>query len=241
MRLEQLVQAVESAGTTDIRAFALWPILRPVLGAPADPRLRGAIAALDAWFSAGGHRRALGRSGVYANNRSITIMDAWWPRLLAGIFRPALGGAAFTAVRDIADFNTWGAGAPTPSPTAPDFSVGMYGFVSKDLRDLMARSPAGALAGHRPRVPRGAYSRVYCGAGSLSACRQVLRRTLLAALAVTPKQLYGFGDCAANPQASCFDQNSFLVTGAIGLPSFPFQNRSTFQQVAQPTRRLPRG
>jgi acyl-homoserine lactone acylase PvdQ len=240
MRVEQLIQAVEEAGTTDIRPFALWPLLRQVLGAPADPRLRAAIGTLDAWFSAGGHRRDLHRTGVYANNRAITIMDAWWPRLLSAMFRPALGGAAFTAVRDIADFNNGSASDLGRSPAAPDFAVGMYGFVSKDLRDLMARSPAGALAGQRPRVPRGAYSRIYCGSGSLSACRRILRRTLLAALTVTPKQLYGFGYCAANPQASCFDQNSYLVTGAIGLPNFPFQNRSTFQQVAEPTRRLPR-
>jgi acyl-homoserine lactone acylase PvdQ len=240
IRAEQLVQAVEEAGSKDIRAFALWPILRPLLGAPADPRLRAAISSLDAWARAGGHRRDLHHSGVYEHNRAITIMDAWWPRMVTAMFRPVLGARAFAALRSMLALNTVGGGAPGQAPFSPDFSDDWYGYVSKDLRDLLARNHPGALAGQRPRLPRGAYSRTYCGGGSLSACRQILRRTLLAALAVTPKQLYGSGSCAADPQASCFDQNSFLVTGAIGLPNFPFQNRSTFQQVAQPTRLLGR-
>jgi acyl-homoserine lactone acylase PvdQ len=239
MRVEQVVQAVEDAGTTDIRPFALWRILRPVLGLPADPRLRAAIGALDAWARGGGHRRDLGHTGVDENNQAITIMDAWWPRLVTAMFKPALGSRAFDALRSMLALNAFSAGAGQP-PAPPDFSDDWYGYVSKDLRDLLARSPSGSVGGHRPRLPRGAYSRTYCGRGSVSACRQILRRTLLAALTVTPKQLYGFGYCTTNPQASCFDQNSFLVTGAIGLPNFPFQNRSTFQQVAQPTRLLGR-
>ena len=85
MRIEQLISAMDEAATTDIRSFALWPILKKVLGAPSDPRLRDAIAKLDAWYADGGHRRDLNnrditKGGVYQHNDAVTIMDAWYPQ-----------------------------------------------------------------------------------------------------------------------------------------------------------------
>ena len=50
----------------------------------------------------------------------------------------------------------------------------------------------------------------------------------------------GNGECAADPQPSCFDQNRPTVTSGIALGAFPFQNRPTFQQVVTLTQRLPR-
>ena len=114
-------------------------------------------------------------------------------------------------------------------PAAPAFAYGWYGYVSKDLRDALHSSPV-----------TGPYSRIYCGGGSLGQCRQALQSSLLAATSVTPQQLYGQGDCSSNPQPSCFDQNRFTSASAISLPPFPFQNRPTFQQVAQPTQTVPR-
>jgi hypothetical protein len=126
-------------------------------------------------------------------------------------------------------------GGPYPGgqPEAPDFADGWYGYVSKDLRDLLAAS-AGTTA------PRGHYSRVYCGQGSLPACREALQSSLLEALSVTPQQIYGHGACAEDPQASCFDMNRFVSASGISVPPFPFQNRPTFQQVVELVRTLPR-
>src|SRR2546423_15532888 len=76
-------------------------------------------------------------------------MDAWWPRLVAAEFKPALGSTAydrFTAFQPPGD-PIGGAAA------SPDWETGWYGYVSKDLRDLF---------GPRPQGPR---SRVYCGGG----------------------------------------------------------------------------
>ena len=116
------------------------------------------------------------------------------------------------------------------APKAPDFEEGWWGYVYKDLRDL-----------YGPK-PKGPYSRVYCGNGSKSKCRNLLQKTLGEAVKVTPAALYGGGNgkCATNPQPSCFDQNRPTVTGGIALGPFPFQNRPTFQQVATPTVKLPR-
>jgi hypothetical protein len=137
-----------------------------------------------------------------------------------------LGTGAFNALQVMLPFGSVTEGQP---PAAPDFADGWYGYVSKDLRDLLTGSS----------IP-GAYSRVYCGLGSLDTCRAAVRQSLIAATKVTPQQLYGQGDCSNNPQPSCFDQNRSTSASAISLPPFPFQNRPTFQQVIQLTRTLPR-
>jgi acyl-homoserine lactone acylase PvdQ len=225
MNIAQLVQSMEEPASEDIRMVKLWPTLKRVLGRPSDSRLKNAISLLDQWYADGGHRRDLDKSGPDEHTPAIELMDAWWPRLLDAEFHSALGDGAFNAVQVMQPFGSVTEGQ---QPNAPDFADGWYGYVSKDLRDLLGGG-----------VP-GAYSRVYCGDGSLPACRTKLRDALLAATSVTPKQLYGEGDCADDPQPSCFDQNRFTSASAISLPPFPFQNRPTFQQVVEPTQTLPR-
>ncbi len=235
MGVEQLISAMDEAATQDIRMVQLWPLLRKALGSPADPRLQEAISKLEAWYAAGGHRRDLSNNsisqpGTYENNEAITIMDAWWPKLLEAEFKPGLGPEAFSALRSMLEF---GAPEPGSEPAAPDFADGWYGYVSKDLRDVLG-------AGGEETAPPSPYSQRYCGAGSLSACRAVLQESLLQALSVTPAQIYGHGACAENPQASCFDMNRFVSASGISLAPFPFQNRPTFQQVVELTKTLPR-
>ena len=225
MNIAQLVQAMEEPATEDIRIVKLWPTLKKVLGKPANPTLTSAISTLQQWYDDGGHRRDLNKTGVDQHTPAIELMDAWWPRLLDAEFHPALGDAAFNALQVMLPFGSVTEGQ---QPAAPDFADGWYGYVSKDLRDLLGET-----------VP-GAYSKVYCGNGSLPACRTALQNALLAATSVTPAQLYGEGDCSSNPQPSCFDQNRFTSASAISEPPFPFQNRPTFQQAVQLTQTLPR-
>jgi acyl-homoserine lactone acylase PvdQ len=235
MGVEQLVSAMDEAATQDIRMVELWPILKQAVGSPNDPQLQEAITKLDSWYAAGGHRRDLSNAsisspGTYEHNDAITIMDAWWPKLLQAEFGSALGAGPFEALHGMLEF-----GLPDPGgePAAPDFADGWYGYVSKDLRDELAAGGEGA-------APSSPYSRTYCGGGSLSACRAALQSSLLAALSVTPQELYGHGACAENAQASCNDMNRFTSASAISVPPFPFQNRPTFQQVVELTRTLPR-
>jgi acyl-homoserine lactone acylase PvdQ len=151
MSIEQLVSAMDEPATTDIRCYALWPIMRLVLGTPSDPALLDARAKLDAWYADGCHRRDLtnhdiSKPGTYQHNDAIKIMDAWYPLLAEAEFRPTLGDSAYTDLRGMNDF-----GAVTPGVPAaggyPDFSDGWYGYISKDLRDLLARNGGPAAAG----------------------------------------------------------------------------------------------
>jgi hypothetical protein len=235
MDAAQLASAMDEAATQDIRMVQLWPTIKQVLGTPSDPQSQQAVAQLDAWYADGGHRRDLTNQniaapGSYQHNEAITIMDAWWPKLVAAEFKPALDSSSFDALHAMLEF---GSPEPGSQPAAPDFADGWFGQVSKDLRDLLASNGQGVK-------PKGAYSRTYCGQGSLESCRQALQGSLLAALSVTPQQIYGHGKCAEDTQASCFDMNRFVTVSGVSVPPFPFQNRPTFQQVVQLTKTLPR-
>jgi hypothetical protein len=214
------------------------------LGKPADPRLRKAMALLRDWARRGGHRRDLNKDGHYDDDRAVTLMDAWWPRLVGAAFRPTLGATAFSS---LSSMNPLGDHTDS-APRAADFYYGWWGYVSKDLRGLLKARPkarrvrrGGKVVVRRSKDPiKGRYSRAYCGRGSLKRCRTVLRASLLDALPVTKQSLYGRGPCRTKPEASCFDMNRSTVTSALAIPDFPFQNRPTFQQVVQVEKRLPR-
>jgi hypothetical protein len=208
---------MEHAATQDLRAHALLPIVLRALGHAKGKKLAAARARLRAWGQAGAHRRDLNQNGHDEHTRAIELWDAWWPKLVAAEFKPSLG-SAYKSLRKMV-----GVGTPVGGDS---FFGGWWGYVSKDLRTLYGQGR-----------PRGAFSRVYCGRGSRSRCRVALRDSLRAALAVSPQQLYGRGDCVNDPEPSCADRNQWNAVAGIDEPAFPFQNRPTFQQVAQPTHR----
>lgn len=226
MTIAELVQAMEEPASEDLRGYRLLPIVFRAVGRPKQPALRRALATLRAWHDAGAHRRDLDRDGVYEENQAVELIDAWWPQLVAGEFKGALGREAFERLEGMLALGFYTGG----SPREPDFESGWWGYVSKDLRDLF---------GPRPKAP---FSRVYCGKGSKKRCRRALQRSLGRALKSTEAQMYGGGDgaCAADPQPACFDQNRPTVTSGVELGPFPFQNRPTFQQVVTLTQKLPR-
>lgn len=226
MTITQLIKAMEEPASQDLRGYRLLPTLFKAIGKPKSKQLRQALAKLRTWHGNQAHRRDLDRDGVDEETEAIEIMDAWWSRLVHAQFRPVLGGKAYERLRGMLEIGDHTGG----SPRAPSFFDGWWGYVSKDLR---------AIFGPKPR---GAFSRKYCGRGSKRQCRALLQRTLAAALKVKPAALYGGGngDCAANPQPSCFDQNRPQGTSGIELGPFPFQNRPTFQQVVTYTQRLGR-
>jgi acyl-homoserine lactone acylase PvdQ len=227
MTLTQLVQAMEEPATEDLRARVVLPWALKALGRPKDKRSRDAIATLRRWQKAGGHRRDLDRNGTYDHDAAVTIMDAWWPRLVQSQFGRSLGTEAMRAVRGVLAVGDVQEGA---QPNAPAYSDGWWGYVNKDLRTLY---------GNRKRV-RGRYSRVYCGRGSRKRCTAELRASLRQALDTPRQQVYGRGECASDPDAQCFDMNRHTVASAVTVPDMPFQNRPTYQQIVELARRIPR-
>jgi acyl-homoserine lactone acylase PvdQ len=224
--LEQVVQAMDEPASQDLEAWALMRPLRRALGHPSDPALREAIAKLSAWAHAGAHRRDLDKDGHEDDEDAVTLMDAWWPRLVDAEFGPALGADSLKALKTILRPASV---LPGDAPAPPDYDDGWWGYVDKDLRDMF-----------NAHKPRGRWSRGYCGNGSRKRCRAALRRSLLDALGVTAQDLYAKGDCEKTPTSACFDQNRSVIAGAISIPPFPFQNRPTFQQTVELTQKLSR-
>ena len=217
------------AATVDLRADAVLPWALRVLGTPSDERLAAAVAELRAWQRAGAHRRDEDGDGAYEHAGAIRILDAWWPRWLRAQFRPGLGKRLFEATAAVHALDNHPNNHGDHVGSA--WQSGWYSFAQKDLRKLLGRPV------------RGRWPRAWCGRGSRARCRRALERSLAAALAVDPAELYRDKVCAdagRDGEQACFDAIWHRPLGGITQPLIPWQNRPTFQQVVEIPRRLPR-
>jgi hypothetical protein len=190
-----------------------------VIGKPGG-ELGQAVATLDSWVANGSHRRDLDADNVYDESAAVALMDAWWDPMAHAVFEPALGKELFA---DIAAINPVDY-KPVDGPDT--WYYGWMSYVQKDMRALLGRKVAAPP------------SRVYCGDGSLSKCRRLLRSTLRQALE-SVKARYGDLGAAAIPAtcpvsdpAQC-DQLDFIAAGAIETPPVPWQDRGTYQQAVE--------
>jgi acyl-homoserine lactone acylase PvdQ len=236
--LPMLIDAMEEAGTVDLRASEVLPYMLDVIGTPSDPALADAVRRLRAWVKSGAHRRDHDKNGFYDNGGAVQIMDAWWPRALDAVFKPALGQELFDSVRSVMGFDDdphGGSGYHVGSA----YIDGWYGYLQKDLRSLLG-------------LPvQGAYSRRYCGNGNLGTCRIALRQSLQDALAVPASQLYDedpgtagvqrVDTCPTGKSAQwCWDSIRFRPIGAVTYPTMHWVNRPTFQQAVEALGHRPR-
>jgi acyl-homoserine lactone acylase PvdQ len=223
INLQQLIGDMEDAGTVDLRGDRVVPWLLKVLRTKpiTQPALLNAVQVLTKWEHSGAHRIDRNGDGVYDSSEAIRIMDAWWPRLVQAQFEPRLGKALYGSVSgELAE------DSDRTDHLGSAFDTSAYGFVQKDLRDLMGAKVSGP------------YSRVYCGDGRLSKCRNALLASLNDALAhSSDAQLYPDGPCQLGldqHQASaqeCADSINYRAVGAIAQPRMPWVNRPTFQQA----------
>ena len=228
--LPALAEAMADAATVDLRGDAVLPWALRVLGTPSDPALADAVAKLRAWVAAGAHRRDDNGDGTYEHSDAIRIVDAWWPRWLRAQFEPALGKPLFEAMSAVHALDNHPNNHGDHVGSA--WQSGWYSFAQKDLRTLLGR-----------RV-RGRWSRVYCGRGSLRRCRAALSASLAEALGVDPASVYAgdkvCDDAGRGGEQACFDAIWHRPLGGITQPLIPWQNRPTFQQVVEFSKRLPR-
>jgi hypothetical protein len=144
--------------------------------------------------------------------------------------------------------------APAPGRQRPARACRGRACKPRRARNV-ARTPAGRGRRHgRPHRPRpaapqvaGRFSRVYCGAGSLTACRAALIATLEQAAAAV-RQRYGPdmsswrvpSTCTPGQSPPACDQLEFVSAGAVNTPPIPWQNRGTFQQAIEVQGHRPR-
>jgi hypothetical protein len=221
MTLPDLVNAMGTAATQDLRGVTVLPTALAVLGHPSDPQLAQAVNVLSAWVASGSHRLDRTGGGHYDHAQAVQIMDAWWPLLVNADFGPTLGPSLLAQVEGAFPINDEPGHGVSGAHLGSAFDVGFYGVVQKDLRAVLGQHMPGAL------------SRAYCGHGQLAACRAALLDSLRQALAETPQQVYpADGVCQAGDQA-CSDSIRFRPLGAVTQPLIPWQNRPTFQQAIE--------
>jgi acyl-homoserine lactone acylase PvdQ len=197
------VSIMNRAATQDLRAVAVWPIIRRVLNGGKAPSGLAAQAAslIDRWRAAGSSR--LGDSTGRVANPGAAVMDQAWAGIAQAVMRPVLGPLTTNLANLL------------PISSTPSFDPGWYGYVSKDLRTELGMKV------------RGRYSRRYCGHGSLKRCRGALWAAIQAA-AVTLEHTYG-----PHPSAwSTTDKRITFAPGLIPF-TMRWTNRSTFQQVIE--------
>jgi acyl-homoserine lactone acylase PvdQ len=230
LTLPGLIDVMEMAGSTDLRAHADLPLALKIIGRPKDRRLKAAVAELKAWRKAGGLRRDSDKDGAYEHADAIRIMDAWWPLWVKAQFEPKLGKDAYGRLTNAVAIDN-------PPNNGGDHLGSAYqgpwfGYVKKDLRTVLHRKV------------KGRYARRYCGGGRLARCRRVLRRSLKAAVAVPASQVYGGDkvckDAGKDGDQMCFDSIRFRPTGAATQPLIHWINRPTYQQAVSVERRVPR-
>jgi hypothetical protein len=101
------------------------------------------------------------------------------------------------------------------------FQHGWWGYLSKDIRSVLGQPVSAPLA------------QTYCGGGNLAACRTTLLTTLSQAVATPATATYpGDDHCAAGDQW-CADTVIHSALGGIEMDPISWQNRPTYQQVAQ--------
>jgi acyl-homoserine lactone acylase PvdQ len=222
MSLVEVIDAMEDAGTVDLRGDTVLPLALKVLGSQRDPALRAAIAKLRAWARSGTHRRDRNRDGAYDHAEAVRIMDAWWPLLLQAQFQPVLGSKLYKEIQRLLEIDN----APNNhgQHLGSAYQSGWYGYANKDLRAVLGR-----------RV-RGRYSRRYCGGGSLRKCRQRLAGSLKVALKnADAARLYGEDPQCRGLEGDalqmCFDSVIHRPLGAVTQPRIHWINRPTFQQA----------
>jgi acyl-homoserine lactone acylase PvdQ len=226
--LPGLVDAMEEAGTTDLRGQEDLPLALEVIGNPSDPALAAAVRTLKRWVASGTQRRDKDGDGAYDHADAVRIMDAWWPLWMKAQFQPTLGPTLFATL-------------PHGQDNAPNnhgdhlgsaYQEGWYGYAAKDLDTVL---------GHPVKQP---YARAFCGKGDLAACRTALRSSLRQALQVPASQLYS-GDATCEKakrdgDQTCYDAVSFRALGGITQPLIPWINRPTYQQAVEVKGHRPR-
>jgi hypothetical protein len=212
-----VIDAMEDAGTVDLRGQEVLPLLLSALGPTApggsDPRVQDMRDRLAAWLTTATHRRDHDQSGEYDDPQAPAIMDAWWPRLAHAVFDAPSGDALAELRVSLDDANR-------RNHLGSAFNDGLYSHVNKDLRRVLGQPVADP------------WSRAYCGNGALAACRAALWASLETAAADLEAE-FGSPNVADWKRAIADEDVRHTAVGVVSVPAIHWINRPTFQQVVQ--------
>lgn len=207
--LVSVTAAMNKAGTQDLRALHVWPLIRAVLQTGSAPSARAEAAAglVDAWVAAGGSRLDRDLDGKI-DASGAAVLDVAWPGLADAVVSPILGPLVdrLAALHGRSD---------DAGPGGSAYISGWYGYIEKDLRMLLGRPV------------RGAFSRRYCGAGVLATCRESLWSALDDAAA---KLETDQGPAPSSWRSDATQERIRFVSGVLP-DTMRWTNRPTFQQL----------
>jgi len=212
-----LVDAMEDAGTVDLRGQEDLSLLLQVLGATAPPgadsRAQEMRDRLAAWLTTSTHRRDFDHDGEYDDPQAPAIMDAWWTRLAHAMFDANSANAINNLGLQLDDTNR-------RDHIGSSFDDAFYSHVNKDLRQVLG------MAVQDP------WSRTYCGGGVLADCRTALWNAMSQAAADLQAE-FGSANVADWKRAIADEDVRQSAVGVTTVPAIHWINRPTFQQVVQ--------
>jgi acyl-homoserine lactone acylase PvdQ len=211
-----LVDAMEDAGTVDLRGQEVLSLLLQIMGPTApgtvDVRAQDMRDRLAAWVTTAAHRRDLNHDGAYDDPQPPAIMDTWWPLLVSAMFDTVSGNAIANLGMSIHD-------APQ-GHNGSAFGGGAYSHVQKDLRQVLGQ----------PVVDP--FSQTYCGSGNLAACATALWSALGQAAPLLQTE-FASPNVVDWKRTIASDEIRSSALGIATSPPFHWINRPTFQQVVQ--------
>ncbi len=222
-----MVEAMIDAGTTDLRGEVVLPEVFLVLGdvSDLDPFEQEVVELMQDWVAngpgeLGSMRRDRDGPGLdtsalrYEDHDAVAFLDAWWNNLIDAVL------PQITEVEDLGVMIGGRHNAPGANGSA--FQGGYYGYVLRVLQ--MARGQSAAP-----------YQQLECaGTGDLSDCRAALVASLQATIADL-----GTDISAWDPTLEADDAINHTALGLADPPDIHWQNRPTWQQVVQPTDKVP--
>ncbi|HEX6349954.1 MAG TPA: penicillin acylase family protein [Candidatus Dormibacteraeota bacterium] len=220
-----MVNAMEDAGTVDLDGSQLVKQMEAALAPAAlTPQQNQVVGILDAWATAGAHRRDRASSGAYEQGNAVAIMDDLYPRLTHAVFDAWLDGGQYATLAGILAINN------PPGPTGSAYDGGWEGYLQRAFRQAV-----------NPAIANG-YSQSYCQPGCAARLQAALQATI-----DSLAKAYGSSDpnawtCARSNSGSgqcnpARDDIVFSPVGVASVPNIPWVNRPTFQQVVQYTDR----
>ncbi len=214
LTIPEMVGVMSGGATADSRAAYTLPWLLKVIG--VDPATADARALLKKWLAGGAHRVDRDRDGAYAHEAAIALFDTWWEdgseAVAYDVMESRLGANLVRKLPTLLDDH------PRLGQGSSFIDIAWYGYINKDLRDLLGKSVGSP------------YTFSYCGSGSLAACRTALRASLAGAV---DRALEAQGVASVNDLT--FDKSIDNIVsqtgGVVGVREIDWQNRPTFQQV----------